>query len=315
MAPPAQLEDKWPQRCNSLGHIGWAGRIYAGGPGLANLLRQRIYHGVWGTAPFQAAHPPAANIALSLLAMPAWYLVIAVLALLSAGSLIWTPLLLASPLLALAVAARIAEAALSASRAPIMWRTRGRARLGRWLVTSFLHLSQPLARLYGRIRHGLTPWRCRAAARSRLPRRLSTAIWSERWQEPEAWVRHMREAIRREGTYVADGGPYDRWDLEVSGGALARARLLVAVEDHGAGKQYVRLRLWPKCSGVGLAAIAFLASVAGAAATSAAWIAAVIFAGAAALVIARIMQEAGRALAVFEQAIAGLTSASESPST
>ncbi len=309
----ARLEDKWPQRCNALGHIGWAGRIYAGGPGLGNLLRQRIYHGVWGTAPFQAAHPPAANIALSLLAMPEWYLVIAVLALLAAGGVVWTPLLLASPLLALAVAARIAEAAISAGRAPLMWRCRGVERLGRWLVTSFLHLTQPLARLYGRLRHGLTPWRCRASARSRLPRRLSTAIWSERWQEPEAWVRQMREAIRREGTCVNDGGPYDRWDLEVPGGALARARLLVAVEDHGAGRQYVRLGLWPKCSGVGFAVIAFLAAVAGAAATGAVWTAAVVFAGAAALVIARVAQEAGRALAAFEQAIAGLTDSAKRP--
>ena len=41
----------------------------------------------------------------------------------------------------------------------------------------------------------------------------------------------MREAISREGARVTDGGPYDRWDLEVPGGALARARLLIAVED------------------------------------------------------------------------------------
>ena len=119
----------------------------------------------------------------------------------------------------------------------------------------------------------------------------------------------MREAISREGARVTDGGPYDRWDLEVSGGTLASARLLIAVEDHGAGRQYVRIGLWPKCSGIGLAMIAFLASVAGAAATSAAWAAAVVFAGAAALVIARVGQEAGRALAVLEQATAGLANA------
>ena len=105
-------------------------------------------------------------------------------------------------------------------------KTRGPKRLRRWLLTSFLYLSQPLARLYGRVRHGLTPWRCRARVRSKLPRRWSTAIWSERWHEPEAWVRLLREAIGRHGSRVAAGGPYDRWDLEISGGALAKARLL-----------------------------------------------------------------------------------------
>ena len=311
----AQLEDKWPQRCNALGHIGWAGRIYGCGPGLANLLRQRIYRGVWGTAPFQSVHSPPANLALSLLAMPEWYLVVVLFALLSAAGLLWEPLLLALPLLALAVAARLAEAGIGAARAPVMSRTRGRERLGRWLVTSFLHLSQPLARLCGRVRHGLTPWRCRAPARSKLPRRWSTAIWSERWREPETWVRDLREAISREGVRVIDGGPYDRWDLEVPGGALARARLLIAVEDHGAGRQYVRLGLWPKCSGAGLAVTAFLASVAGAAATSAARTAAVVFAGATVFVIARVAHEAGRALAVLDRAIAGLTNSSGSLST
>ena len=309
----AQLEKKWPQRCNALGHIGWAGRIYACAPGIATLSRQRIYHGVWGTAPFQAAHPPAANIALSLVAMPEWYLVIAALALLSAGAILWTPLLMVSPLLALAVGARLVEAAISAARTPIMWRHKGVARCGRWLVTSFLYLSQPLARLYGRVRHGLTPWRCRAPAQLRLPRRWSMAIWSEHWHEPEAWVRQMREAISREGICVTDGGPYDRWDLEVPGGALGQARLLIAVEDHGAGKQYVRLGFWPKCSAAGLTVIAFLASVAGTAATSVAWTAAIVFAVATAGVIGRVGQEAGRALAVLEQAVAELTKRAERP--
>src|SRR6516225_3990351 len=305
----AQLENKWPQRCNALGHIGWAGRIYACGPGLANLFRQRIYHGVWGTALFQSAHSPGAGFVLSLLTMPEWYFVIAVLGVLSTGGLLWKPLLLALPLLALAIAARVAEAGIAAGHASLIWRTRGRDRLARWLITSFLHLLQPLARLYGRIRQGLRLWRCRAPARSQLRRRWSMAIWSERWQEPTAWVQQVRHAIGCGGARVNDGGPYDRWDLEVAGGALARARLLIAVEDHGAGTQYVRFGIRPKCSGAGLAAIAFFVAVAGAAATSAAWTAAVVFAGAAIWVIARIVQEAGRALILFEDAVAGIAKA------
>ncbi len=306
----AQLEDKWPQRYNALGHIGWVGRIYSCGPGLANLRRQRIYHGVWGAAPFQTAHPPATNVALLLLAMPEWYLVVVLLALLTIGGVLWTPLLFAWPLFALAVAARIAEAGISAARASMAWKYTGFERLGRWFVTTFLSLSQPLARLVGRVRHGLTPWRWRAPVQSRLPRRISTAIWSERWREPDGWVRHARDAISREGTRVIDGGPYDRWDIEVPGGALAKARLLIAVEDQGAGTQYVRFGIWPKCSGAGLAIIAFLASIAGVAATSAEWTAAVVFAGIAALVIGRVAQEAGRALAVIERVIAGMANSS-----
>jgi cellulose synthase/poly-beta-1,6-N-acetylglucosamine synthase-like glycosyltransferase len=311
----AQLEDKWPQRCNALGHIGWTGRIYGCTLGIATLSRQRIYHGVWGTAPFQVAHPREVNIVLSLVTMPEWYLVIAVLALLSASVILWTPLLLAVPLLAAAVVALLTEAGISAARAPVMWRIGGREWLRRWLVTSFLHLLQPLARLYGRIRHGLTPWRCQASARVRLPRRWSMGTWFECWHEPAAWVQQVRDAIGCGGARVGDGGPYDRWDLEVAGGVLGRARLLIAVEDHGAGTQYVRFRIWPKCSGGGLAVIAFLAAVAGAAATCAAWTAAAVFCGATALVIIRVAQEAGRALTVLDNAVGGIAKAAGAHAT
>ena len=300
----AQLEDKWPQRCNALGHIGWAGRIYSCGPGFANLLRQRIYHGIWGTAPFQAAQPPATNLVLSLLATPELYLVMVLLALLTIGGLFWNPLLFAGPLLLLALAGRVAEAGVSAARTTMMWKCAGSERLGRWFIITFLNFSQPLARLLGRVRDGLTPWRWRASVQFKLPWRLSTAIWSEHWREPDDWVRHARGIISREGTRVTDGGPYDRWDIEVSGGALGTARLLIAVEDQGAGTQYVRFGIWPKCSAAGLAVIALVGAVAGAAATTAAWTTAIVFVSIAALVIARVAQEAGRALAVIEQAIA-----------
>jgi hypothetical protein len=148
-----------------------------------------------------------------------------------------------------------------------------------------------------------------------VPRRISTAHWSEVWREPERWVRHTRDAISREGARVIDGGPYDRWDVEVPGGLLGKARLLIAVEEQGAGTQFIRFRIWPKCSGAGLATIALLASLTGAAATSAEWTAAAAFVGVAALVIARIVQETSRALAVIERAVNKNVKPSGLPST
>ena len=85
---------------------------------------------------------------------------------------------------------------------------------------------------------------------------------------------------------------------------MGTARLLIAVEDQGVGTQYVRFRVWPKFSSAGITVIAVLATVAGVATTTAAWRAAIAFASVDALVIARVAQEAGRALAVIERAIA-----------
>ncbi|TMA22718.1 MAG: glycosyltransferase, partial [Deltaproteobacteria bacterium] len=49
----AMLQIKWPEKYNVAGHVSWAGRVY--GRGLQHALGrvQRVYHGVWGLAPFQ----------------------------------------------------------------------------------------------------------------------------------------------------------------------------------------------------------------------------------------------------------------------
>jgi hypothetical protein len=45
---------------------------------------------------------------------------------------------------------------------------------------------------------------------------------------------------------VLRGAEHDTWDLEVRGGILGAARLLMGAEDHPGGKQLVRLRWWPE---------------------------------------------------------------------
>ena len=53
--------------------------------------RGRVYQGVWGSAPLQSLYQPAAGTLLSLPLMPEWYLLIALLGVLSALSLGWAP--------------------------------------------------------------------------------------------------------------------------------------------------------------------------------------------------------------------------------
>ena len=64
---------------------------------------------------------------------------------------------------------------------------------------------------------------------------------------------------------VTSGGAFDNWDLEIRGGLLGRVRVRLALEEHGAGRQLLRLRAWPVLSltGLGIACMfAFLALVA-----------------------------------------------------
>lgn len=260
----ALLEEKWPERYNPVGHLAWVGRLYGRGFTLPIPAgRSRIYGGVWGSAAYQSLYEPAPATLLMLPVMPEWYLVILVLTGLSLLGLSWRPLLWALPLLLLAVAAPIAQAAIAATRAQFPARASTSGRIKRRLLTFFMHLMQPLARLFGRIRHGLTPWRRRGGARdSHRDAQAPDTIWSETWRAPEQWVALLEAALREDGAIVRHGGDYDDWDLEIRGGLFGRMDVALAVEEHGAGKQMVRLKVFgstPLLARVSTAVLAALA--------------------------------------------------------
>src|SRR5437764_500434 len=113
----ALLEAKWPEKYNPAGHLSWAGRMYGRGLILSLYARQRVYHGSWGMGLFQQLYRPSPGTLASLPLMPEWYLLIALLATVSALGVLWTPLLVAVPLLVAAVVAVLAQAVKSATRA------------------------------------------------------------------------------------------------------------------------------------------------------------------------------------------------------
>jgi glycosyltransferase involved in cell wall biosynthesis len=244
----ALLEPKWPEKYNHANHLRWDGRVY--GKGLAQLLNlrpSRIYHGVWGCAPFQSETYVAPGIMSWLPLTPEWTFNIIALALLSALGLVWSPLLLALPVLVLAVAVRIVQAVLGASKASFTTTDQSSiTRIRLFSVTALLHLIQPTARLYGRLRYGLTPWRLRGSSGYHFPLPSTIAIWSERWQSQFERLEAIEAELARSGAKVARGGEYDRWDLDVRGGMLGGARLRSVVEEYGSGRQITRFRWWPK---------------------------------------------------------------------
>jgi GT2 family glycosyltransferase len=304
----ALLEQKWPEKYNAAGHVAWAGRLY--GKGLAETLgwrRGRIYHGVWGSAFFQRLYERAPGTLASLPLMPEWYLFVLVLGLLGGLGALWSPLRLVWPLLGAALGLPVLQAARAAARARFSSApaTRGeRARLV--LLTAALHLVQPAARLAGRLRHGLTPWRYASVARFEVPLPRRQRVWSERWRLAEEWLATAEAGLRRAGRRVARGSAWDRWDLEVSGGLLGSARLRMAVEEHGEGRQLLRFRAWPRCSAMTGGSLALLALLAIVAAAEQAWIPASVFAAGWLALVASSLYESGRALGAILQTLASL---------
>jgi len=86
---------------------------------------------------------------------------------------------------------------------------------------------------------------------------------------------------------VRTGGDYDEWDLELRGGLLGAARTLMAIEEHGSGRQMVRFRVWPKLSLTGVVLGALCVLLASGAALDGAWAVALLLVLGGLLVFAR----------------------------
>jgi len=300
----ALLERKWPEQYNVLGHAKWRGRIY--GRGLTHLLGSpdRVYQGVWGSAPFQTLERNSPRLVQVWPTLPEWFLVASGLGLLTGLGAIWPRLLWAGPILLLVVATSLGHACLSAVDAVFPYqRVRGMKLMALRLLTAFLHLLQPLARLVGRLREGLLPWRTRLPWRLSWPCARHEASWCERWQEPARRLERVSAQLRAGGGVVQAGGPYDDWDLELRGGLLSTVRLRMAVEEHGGGRQMFRFRLWPKYAGLPLAAVGWLALLAVVAAWDGGWGASAVLAAVVGLACARVLFEAMSGLAEVRQAI------------
>jgi GT2 family glycosyltransferase len=301
----ALLEAKWPEKYNAVGHVTWGGRVYRA------VRRQtgragHIYHGVWGTAPFQSLYERRPVLASSLLLVPEWWFVVAALFAISALGVLWAPLLLAVPLLCAAALPPVAHVVSGAWRASLNTASRWH-RIRLRILIGLLHLTQPVGRLRGRLNRGLSPWRRRASASPALPRRWADALWSERWRAPDAWVVSIEADLQRSGSLVVRGGAYDSWDLEVRGGTLGRFRLRIAVEEHGGGHQLVRFRAHPLVSATGVFLIVLLGALAAWAASDQAWVAATAVGGVGLFAAVRMVGDCALAAGALRTALCSVT--------
>lgn len=298
----ALLEKKWPQKYNSAGHLTWRGRVYSQGLTRIWGTSWRVYHGQWGSAPFQSLYQSGPGNFQSLFVMPEWYLVNAALLLLSVLGIFWHPLLAALPVLVLSSAIPIANACASAARC--RFSTRG-SHLPWRILTAFLHMLQPAARLYGRVIHGLTVWRSRVPEGFTWPSTRKVAVWTENWVAPELRLEQLETQLLNKGVPVRRGGEFDDWDLQVDGGFWGGARLLMAAEDHGAGTQYVRFRIRPTCWARGPLMALTLALLGIWAALDHAWLISIILGAGAVLPVLGGFLDCGRAVAVMLRLVQG----------
>jgi GT2 family glycosyltransferase len=256
----ALLERKWPNKYNAAGHVQWSGRIYSRGlPGI--LSRSRIYYGFGGFAPFQLIYQAPGALG-SILAIPEWWFLIFGTGVIAAFGVLWAPLFWAAPLFALALGAMAVQAVTSAARSCRSSHSGTHSCPKFVTVTSLLHVVQPLARLFGRIRHGLTAWRHSGARGGLFPWPRKNSLWSENWNDPAERLLALQAKLREKRAVFQHACPYESWDLEVKGGLLGACRARMLVEEHGQCRQFIKLKTWPTVALPAAVAVLILALLA-----------------------------------------------------
>ena len=196
------------QRFNRLGQSRWAGFIYGFPRLLPHLLRPVVYHGTFGSAPYQGVlrRPAESVIPLALALLP---LSVPLLLLGLALALLWRPGLAIAVVAAALVAAFGAAMAVAVrpdrrERSPISFR----------LLVGLLYVAQPLARTWGRLR-----------ARP-LPPVFPGRPWSG---DRLSWLADAERLLARRGCAWLRATPHAAFDLEVSMVGLAACRVTTAV--------------------------------------------------------------------------------------
>ena len=255
----ALLEAKWPEKYNSLGHLTWAGRIYGNGFTLpVKIKKDKIFHGTWGSALFQSVYQPAGSFINSIPLMPEWYLFSALCLLIGCLGFLWAPMLWFFAVSGVSIGIVIMQACISAKTNSSL-QAEHKKNIKYISLIIVLHLVQPVARLYGRFANGLTPWRKKGAGSDFRfifnKKQPVFSLWSEKWQDAESWLIKIEKNLVNLRSRIKRGGDFDNWDLQVNNGLFAKGRGLLTIEEHGAGKQYLRL----KCKAV-FTPVAFMVS-------------------------------------------------------
>jgi len=292
------LEAKWPEKYNRLGHMRWGGRLYGKGhTQTVPALGRRIRHGVWGTGLFQAMYPSGTGTLWALTLMPEWYVLIVGLAGIAALGVFWSPLFWFLPVFFAALAIPVVQAVVSAGEAQftsepisVFGFVRQRA-----LTTAF-HILQPMVRLAGRLTFNLTPWRLHGAGGFDVPYPRSFSHWSERWRPHPEWLEALEKKLMGYRVLVRRGGEFDRWDLEADCGLLGGARLLSTVEEHGQGRQLLRVWIRPRVSRTSVVVVSVMTLLAVLSGIDAAWVACTVLGLAALGFLIATVRECGKAV-------------------
>ena len=254
------------------GQMLWRGHIYSPLPFLKSLSPRRVNTGVWGTAAFPSIYNEDSSRLEYLPHSPAWMLVST--ALIVAGLL---DLVIATPDLRLLLLGltgwaitlvRCVQFALASDLSGLSagGRPSGHSRIAYRALIAWMHLINPIARMWGRIK-GMSsmpqagaaqhitrrPWKAPMPSMSDVFRSLGLGLgradargfWSEAWIDQAHVLTEMVGVVRAARpapvVEVDEGWRPDR-DFSVAVGRWGWLHVQALVEEHASGKCLMRVR-------------------------------------------------------------------------
>jgi GT2 family glycosyltransferase len=240
----ALLARKHPEYFNSFGGSIWRGRIYTPASFGVRLRQPVIYHGVFGSAPFQTLYASAPAFSLMLCTTLEYHVLVTLP--------LWALAAPFRPLLPLAVTSLLLSVAVCAASGAQASLPRNKKRWWSRPLVALLFFLQPIVRGWARYAGRL---RLRPLAGTALETLDSVALrdsgapldevryWTDRRVERAAFVARVIEELNRRGwPNRADIG-WSEFDVEIYGSRWAHLQLTTAAEDHPRGRQLIRCRL------------------------------------------------------------------------
>jgi len=240
----ALLERRHPENFNRFGGSMWHGRIYTAAKIGVETRRPVIYHGMFGSAPFQSIYTRDTSLTL-IVGTSLEFHALVTLPLLVVSAVVpfvWT-LGVASLLFSLVLCITAARQA----NLPI-----NRRRFWSRPLVAMLFLLQPIVRGWARHRGNLLDRQRPLSARETLESlsledREDTLrvllYWAEKGLDRMAFLGRVLERLDRMGWQNKPDAGWSPFDVEIYGSRWARLQVLTAVEYHEGGRQMLRCRI------------------------------------------------------------------------
>jgi glycosyltransferase involved in cell wall biosynthesis len=240
----AMLERRHPENFNGFGGSVWHGRIYSAAKIGVHTRPPIIYHGIFGSAPFQSIYTPNPGLTLVVVTSIEYH-VIVTLPLLVLGSVL--PYIGTLGVGSLLFSLGMCAAAGAQAEIPL-----NKRRVWSRPLVALLFFLQPIVRGWARNRgHFLgnrTPLSARETLESlsleaRRERTDELLYWSEKGFDRMAYLARLLERLDAGGWQNKPDAGWSPFDVEVYGSRWATLRLVTATEYHRGGRQMLRCRL------------------------------------------------------------------------